>query len=77
MNTVRITGWEEGFNKVAFNRLLRAKTGCGLSDAKRAVDRLLNGESLLIDVEHALEFCKDADALGAMCSLNEHPPAGN
>lgn len=74
MTTVRVTSWQEGFNKVAFNRLLSDTTGCGLSDAKHAVDRLLNGEPISIDVEYAIKFCKDAEALGASCSLDEQPP---
>lgn len=69
MFEVRITGWQSGFNKVAFNRLLRDKTGCSLREAKHAVDRLLNGEQISFHVRDGIEFREGAESLGATCSL--------
>lgn len=70
MTTVTITGWREGLNKVQMNHLLRQHAGCGLGEAKRAVDELLAGETLRYefpDVESASIFRRSADAIGAIC----------
>ncbi len=71
MTTVTITGWREGLNKVELNHLLRQHAGCGLGEAKRAVDQLLAGESLTYefpDGESASAFRQSASAVGAVCS---------
>ena len=71
MTTVTITGWQEGLNKVELNHLLRRHAGCGLGEAKRAVDQLLAGEPLAFefpDGESASAFCRSASAVGAVCS---------
>jgi hypothetical protein len=71
MTTVTITGWREGLNKVELNHLLRQHAGCGLGEAKRAVDQLLAGEPLTYefpDGESASAFCRSASSVGAVCS---------
>ena len=70
MTRVTITGWREGLNKVRLNRLLRDHAGYDLAAAKRAVDELLDGQSLTFetpDPETASAFCLPADAAGAIC----------
>ena len=69
MPSVTMTGWREGLNKIQLNRLLREHAGCGLAEAKRAVDDLLAGESLTFDfpdTESAAEFNRAARAVGAV-----------
>jgi hypothetical protein len=71
MITVTITGWRDGLNKVELNHLLRRHAGCGLGEAKRAVDQLLAGEPLTYefpDGESASAFQRSASAVGAVCS---------
>ena len=70
MTTVTITGWQEGLNKVELNHLLRRHAGCGLGEAKRAVDQLLAGPMAFEfpDGESASAFCRSASAVGAVCS---------
>lgn len=73
MTTVTISGWREGLNKVRLSHLLRQHTGCGLGDAKHAVDQLLDGETLMDgfpDSQSASDFRRSAEAVGAVCS---HP----
>lgn len=83
MTTVTITGWREGLNKVELNHLLRQHAGCGLGEAKRAVDQLLAGEPLTYefpDDESASAFRHSASAVGAVCSGgtgNGPPLTGN
>jgi hypothetical protein len=83
MTTVTITGWREGLNKVELNDLLRQHAGCGLGEAKRAVDQLLAGEPLTYefpDGESASAFRRSASAVGAVCSsgtANGTPLTGN
>jgi len=70
MIEVTIAGWSNGLNKVQLNHLLRQHTGCGLGEAKRAVDALLAGKSLTYefpDLEAATTFCRSASAVGAVC----------
>ena len=70
MTNVKITGWREGLNKVQLNHLLRQHGGYGLGEAKRAVDALLNGETVTFesaDPASASAFCRSACAIGAEC----------
>jgi hypothetical protein len=50
MDTIVVTEWHSGFNKVAFTRVLHEKCGVRLSTAKHYTDRLLSGEVLIFDV---------------------------
>lgn len=71
MTTVTITGWRDGLNKIELNHVLRQHVGCGLAEAKSAVDRLLAGETLTYefpDGESASAFSRSASAVGAVCS---------
>jgi hypothetical protein len=70
MATVKLTGWREGLNKVQLNHLLRQHGGYGLGEAKRAVDALLAGETVIFesaDPASASAFCRSAYAIGADC----------
>ena len=67
--TVTISDWSVGFRKIEFNDLLREFAGCGLAEAKRAVDRLLDHEPLVIEIpddEAAEEFVRRAIEIGAV-----------
>ena len=80
MTTVTITGWREGLNKVQMNHLLRQYAGCGLGEAKLAVDELLAGQTLRYefpDVESASTFRRSADAIGAVCCTVRDEPGGD
>lgn len=48
MKTIQITGWEEGFDKVGLNKLLRAEFGRTLGSAKKEVDEILDGQAITI-----------------------------
>jgi hypothetical protein len=77
MTQVTITGWSKGLNKVQLSHLLRQHAGCGLGEAKRAVDDLLAGERLTYDfsdLESASAFCQSASAVGAVCSTVAERP---
>lgn len=70
MSHVRFTGWKPGFDKVAMDKLLRRETTLGLAESKRCVDRILDGESVLISVpssESAARLMAIARSLGALC----------
>ncbi len=80
MIKVTVTGWNHGLNKVQLNHLLRQHTGCGLAEAKRAVDQLLAGEVLTYqfpDPESASAFYRSASAVGAICTTVEHGPGSD
>jgi hypothetical protein len=44
MNNVNITGWQVGFNKIEFTKLLREDFNFSLSQAKKNTDNLLEGK---------------------------------
>jgi hypothetical protein len=70
MTLVKITGWNEGLDKVQLNHLLRQHAGFGLREAKDAVDRLLAGSCVTFessDPVSATTFCRSAKAIGAVC----------
>ena len=66
---ISIVGSRMGFRKISFNWLLRRHCGFSLSEAKHAVDSILEGNVLLIEIddENKEEFLADAEKLGAIC----------
>ncbi|TKR30353.1 hypothetical protein FCE95_09475 [Luteimonas gilva] len=50
MKTIRIYGWEPGFNKVEMTKLLREELGSSLFDAKEMVDKIVSCEQIEISV---------------------------
>jgi hypothetical protein len=69
MKKVVLYEWQPGFNKVALNKLLRNQAGYSLASAKQAVDSLLDGKAIEIEIEshyRAEEFLKDALKLKAI-----------
>ena len=73
MDHVTIGGWNVGFNPVAFNHLLRSSSSFSLREAKQIVDRILQGETLGIDVADGSLFCENATKLGAKCVFQKRP----
>ena len=70
MVKVTIAGWEQGLNKIELNHLLRRHAHFELGEAKRAVDRLLAGDTVSFstgDVDAAKAFCSSAKVIGAKC----------
>ncbi|MCL1633813.1 hypothetical protein M2650_04030 [Luteimonas sp. SX5] len=53
MKTIKISGWEPGFDKVAMNKLLRDEFGYSLNEAKSAVDKIVSNEPVALTVDHA------------------------
>jgi hypothetical protein len=69
MNKVVLYEWQPGFNKVALNKRLRNQAGYSLASAKQAVDNLLDGKTIEIEIDshqRAEEFLKDALKLKAI-----------
>jgi hypothetical protein len=62
---VYLRGWEPGFNKVEFTKLMKAEVGVGLSAAKNLTDRLLAGETIIIWVCDLQRTIDQARTLGA------------
>jgi hypothetical protein len=74
MPQVVFTGWEPSLDKVLLNRLLRAKAGLGLAAAKEAVDRLLDGERVSIEIADpvtAEDLIQASRRVGATCEIAE------
>jgi hypothetical protein len=46
---LKLIGWRVGFQTISFVHALREHCGYGLRDAKDVVDRLLDGEILVVN----------------------------
>lgn len=70
MGYIIIDGWEVGLDKVGLTLLQQKILKKGLFDSKSNVDKLLNGEIIVIeenDSEIANLFMKEAVKIGAKC----------
>ena len=68
MEKIILYDWEPGFNKGGLNKLLRAQAHYSLSAAIEAVGKLLEKETLEIEMasESAKAFLREALNLGAV-----------
>ncbi len=69
MVRVQLNGWKRGLLTIALIKLIKAQAELSLSVAKNHVDRLLNGEIIVLefaDLGLANAFLKDARSLGAI-----------
>ncbi len=66
--TLVISGWQLGFNKVAFTKMLKTELDLSLSDAKAITDSILDGrpEELPIGDRESERIAKRASDLGAV-----------
>jgi len=69
MEKIIFYDWHKGFNLIAFNKLLRKHLGYSLSQAKQAVDDLLGGQKVVIEVTTPTfnidQFLSEAAKIGA------------
>jgi len=63
---LHLHGWQVGFNKVEFTKLMKEEVGLSLSDAKRITDRLLAGETVIVEVHNQMKVANQARELGAI-----------
>ena len=71
---VRLTGWEEGMQKISLTKLQTEYFKMSLKEAKTNVDNLLVGEEIEIDVkqkEIAQEFIQKARDIGVLCNIED------
>ena len=63
-----IVGWNVGFQKVEFTKLLRCNFGFSLTEAKSITDKVLDGEraELAVDRGDRSRIANEATALGAI-----------
>jgi ribosomal protein L7/L12 len=74
MASVVLSGWRPGLRKIRLNALLRHSAGLTLSEAKHAVDSLLDGRSVrveIVDPDEAAEFIRQATDAGAVCHISD------
>lgn len=72
MTTLRLIGWKPGLNAVALIEAVRHQSRQPLLSAKRAVERFLDGETILLefDTEESREiFRKKVESLGVNVKL--------
>ena len=76
--TLIIAGWNEGFNKIAFTKMLQHEFGFSLTAAKNTTDQVLERIPIAISVESAdiKRISSLAQQIGAIvCSGNSSTPA--
>ncbi len=69
---IKITGWEEGMQKISLTKLQTEYFKMSLKEAKMNVDNLLDGEDIEIDIkrkEIAQEFIQKAKEIGVICNI--------
>ena len=69
MTTLHLVGWQKGLKTVSLIAAIRRSSGLSLFEAKRAVERLLDGEriELIFATEVAAkEFQREATGLGVL-----------
>ncbi len=69
MTKVIFSNWQPGFQKVAFNKLLRSRCGLSLAQAIDAVGTVLNREPLellVAELDDAADLVQQATKLGAI-----------
>src|SRR5437764_946286 len=74
MTTITVTRWREGFNKVAFTKLLHDRAGMKLAAAKRHTDQILAGDTVVVDDprgELARALSQEISRLGVDVSVGE------
>ncbi len=74
MTKVLISGYKPGFKKVSHTKLLRSYAGLSLKPAKDYTDRVLSGETVVVELptpEAAEEFARESRDLGAITEV-EH-----
>jgi hypothetical protein len=61
-----IDGWNAGFQKIKFTKLLQQEAGCTLAEAKHATDDILAGRPVRVSVPatRARDFAAEAVRLG-------------
>ena len=73
MKKIELRGWNVGFNKVEFTKLLQGEPGYSLKHSKDTTDAILAGESVLLEVsdEQYEEQTRRIKALGARVKTEE------
>lgn len=67
-----IESWNEGFQKVTLTHLQIDLLNLSLKTAKNNVDKLLDGQSILIEIDNeqlALTFLKEATKIEVDCKI--------
>ena len=71
MMTVLLSGWNAGFNKIGFTRLMQQVLGYSLTEAKRVTDTIVDGEMVTVQVSEiqADRVIASMSELGARCAV--------
>jgi hypothetical protein len=70
MSDLTITGWKPGLQTISLVQLLRASSGMGLQQARRAVEELMDGKEIRLSglsEERAQVLRQEIEDLNAVC----------
>lgn len=63
---ITITGWQKGCNTIKIIKALREETKCSLHDALVIVNRMLDGEKVVVEGISSDLFIESLNDLGVM-----------
>lgn len=73
MTAIKLTGWHPGLRKISLTKLLQGELGISVATAKAAVDDLLDGREVLLQVPDQADthrLVTEIRELGATCQLD-------
>ena len=74
MNTIIISGWRTGLQKVSLTKIIRSYTGLGLAEGKQCTDDVVSGKSVRfenLESEAAKVFLIELEKIGAIATIEE------
>ncbi len=70
MSDLVITGWKDGLKKISLVKVLQKNSSMGLTQAKQAVDDLMDGKEIRLtglSDERVVALRHEIEALNAIC----------
>jgi ribosomal protein L7/L12 len=74
MNTIIITGWNPGLDKIALTKKIRKHTGLGLAEGKQCTDQILDKKPVRfkkLSKNAAEVFLMEVRGIGAIGEIKE------
>jgi ribosomal protein L7/L12 len=71
---LKLTGWREGLKKISLTETLKQNTTLSVKEAKDCVDRLLDGEVVIVDLLPTVnlqELVERVTDIGADCKIED------
>lgn len=74
MNTIIVTGWNPGLDKISLTKIIRKHTGLGLAEGKQCTDQILDKQPVSFEKlskSTAEVFLTELRGIGAVGEIKE------